>query len=62
MELESLKKHFYRVIAPSLPNEWEVEDVLAGLLELPKEDIELYFDEDYNEFKSNDLWDKIMSI
>ncbi len=29
---------------------------------ISKEDIELYFDEDYKDFKSNDLWDKIMSI
>jgi hypothetical protein len=29
---------------------------------ISKEEIELYFDKDYKEFKSNDLWDKIMSI
>lgn len=34
MQLESLKKRFMRVVAPSLPNEWEVEEVLEGLLEL----------------------------
>ena len=31
MELEILKEKFYRLVAPSLPNEWDVEEALAGL-------------------------------
>ncbi len=31
MELEILKEQFYRLVAPSLPNEWDVEEALAGL-------------------------------
>jgi hypothetical protein len=27
-----------------------------------EEDVELYLDEDYKEFKSNDFWQKIMSV
>ena len=31
MELEILKEKFYRLVAPSLPNEWDVEEALSGL-------------------------------
>lgn len=31
MELEILKEKFYRLVAPSLPNEWDVEEALAAL-------------------------------
>jgi hypothetical protein len=30
--------------------------------EISEESTELYFDKDYKEFKSNDLWDRVMSI
>ncbi|ADW17985.1 von Willebrand factor type A [Desulfobulbus propionicus DSM 2032] len=31
MDLETLKEKFYRMVAPSLPNEWDVEEALSGL-------------------------------
>lgn len=31
MDLESLKEKFYRLVAPSLPNEWDVEEALSPL-------------------------------
>ena len=32
MDLEQLKEQFYRLVAPSLPNEWDVEDALGPLV------------------------------
>lgn len=40
MELDTLKRRFYEIVSPSLPNEWEVEDVALQLLELPEESVE----------------------
>lgn len=31
MDLESLKTRFYQIVAPSLPNEWDVEEALGPL-------------------------------
>ena len=31
MDLESLKTKFYQLVAPSLPNEWDVEEALSPL-------------------------------
>ncbi|MGD9950270.1 MAG: nitric oxide reductase activation protein NorD [Desulfobulbus sp.] len=31
MDLESLKERFYEMVAPSIPNEWDVEEALAPL-------------------------------
>jgi len=31
MDLEALKTRFYELVAPSLPNEWDVEEALAAL-------------------------------
>jgi len=31
MDLEALKTRFYQLVAPSLPNEWDVEEALADL-------------------------------
>ncbi|MCL2789051.1 MAG: VWA domain-containing protein [Desulfobulbus sp.] len=33
MDLEGLKEKFYQLVAPSLPNEWDVEDALSPLVE-----------------------------
>lgn len=41
MELEILKERFFAIVSPSLPNEWDVEDVALQLLELPEESIEI---------------------
>ena len=32
MDIEALKEHFYRLVAPSMPNEWDVEDALSPLV------------------------------
>ncbi|MFT5698750.1 MAG: nitric oxide reductase NorD protein [Desulforhopalus sp.] len=40
MQLEILKKRFFAIVSPSLPNEWEVEDVLSHLLELSGEHVD----------------------
>ncbi|MDD2463772.1 MAG: hypothetical protein PHI97_07210, partial [Desulfobulbus sp.] len=32
MDLESLKERFYEMVAPSIPNEWDVEEALEPLV------------------------------
>ncbi|PID72124.1 MAG: VWA domain-containing protein [Desulfobulbus propionicus] len=34
MDLESLSEQFYQLVAPSLPNEWDVEESLQSLVEV----------------------------
>jgi nitric oxide reductase NorD protein len=45
MEFEILKRRFFEIVSPSLPNEWDVEDVVSQLLELPDESIETLFEQ-----------------
>ena len=45
MQLENLKKRFFTIVSPSLPNEWEVEDVLSHLLDLSEENVESLFEQ-----------------
>ena len=45
MQLEKLKIRFFDVVSPALPNEWEVEDVLSHLLELPDQHVDSLFDQ-----------------
>lgn len=45
MLLEELKKRFMGIVAPSLPNEWEVEEVLGGLEGLPSETLDAVFEQ-----------------
>ncbi|MCL1980330.1 MAG: VWA domain-containing protein [Proteobacteria bacterium] len=33
MDLEQLKEKFYQLVAPSMPNEWDVEDALSPLVD-----------------------------
>lgn len=43
MDLESLKERFYQLVAPSLPNEWDVEEALTPLAETDVEHLEEIF-------------------
>ncbi|PHR30566.1 MAG: hypothetical protein COA36_00745 [Desulfotalea sp.] len=43
MQLEILKNRFLAIVSPSLPNEWEVEDVLAHLLGLSDGNVDSLF-------------------
>jgi len=45
MELEILKERFFAIVSPSLPNEWDVEDVALQLIELPEESVEILFEQ-----------------
>lgn len=45
MELEKLKRRFFTIVSPSLPNEWEVEDVVSELLDLPEDRVEILFEQ-----------------
>ena len=45
MEPEILKRRFFEIVSPSLPNEWDVEDVVSQLLELPEESVETLFEQ-----------------
>ncbi|MCL2459349.1 MAG: VWA domain-containing protein [Desulfobulbus sp.] len=43
MDLENLKEKFYRLVAPSLPNEWDVEDALSPLADSESAGLEEIF-------------------
>jgi len=43
MDLESLKTKFYQLVAPSLPNEWDVEEALIPLAEAETEHLDEIF-------------------
>lgn len=43
MELEQLKERFYELVAPSLPNEWDVEEALEPLAQDEAEGVEDIF-------------------
>jgi len=43
MDLESLKTRFYQLVAPSLPNEWDVEEALVALAEADTEHLDEIF-------------------
>ncbi|BHH83988.1 VWA domain-containing protein [Desulforhopalus sp. 52FAK] len=43
MQLTTLKERFFTIVAPSLPNDWEVEDVLTDICDLPSKHIEALF-------------------
>jgi nitric oxide reductase NorD protein len=43
MDLETLKEKFYRMVAPSIPNEWDVEEALAPLATDENEQIDDIF-------------------
>ncbi len=43
MELEQLKERFYELVAPSLPNEWDVEEALEPLAQDQAESVEDIF-------------------
>ncbi len=43
MDLEDLKDTFYRLVAPSLPNEWDVEEALAPLIDSETQHLEEIF-------------------
>lgn len=43
MELEQLKERFYELVAPSLPNEWDVEEALEPLAQDNAESVEDIF-------------------
>jgi len=40
MELATLKKRFFAIVSPSLPNDWEVEDVLIAMCDLPRDQVD----------------------
>ena len=43
MELEILKEKFYQLVAPSLPNEWDVEEALSHLATVETEHLDEIF-------------------
>ena len=43
MELEALTTKFYELVAPSLPNEWDVEEALSHLVSVDEEQIDDIF-------------------
>lgn len=45
MDLESLSNHFYQLVAPSLPNEWDVEESLQPLVGVEEETLAAIFQE-----------------
>lgn len=45
MQLGTLKDRFFTIVSPSLPNEWEVDDVLCHLQELSDEYVDSLFEQ-----------------
>ncbi len=41
--METLTERFYQLVAPSMPNEWDVEDALASLAHVKQADREIIF-------------------
>lgn len=43
MNKKACKEHFYQLVSPSLPNEWEVDDIIDALAKLKNEHQEILF-------------------
>jgi len=43
MDKKACKEHFYQLVSPSLPNEWEVDDIIDALAKLNNEHQEILF-------------------